>query len=272
MLSASLALLLPNAAGFCPGTVMARPVIHARVEAPVACRLGGDMTRRDFVAVAASFALLPVQQAFAESTLVTRQQSYTRYVPRVERGRDYWAGGLRKQVANSDWKTISESLEKKVCTSAAAAAASAPASVLCIHCCNTTSTSPVHGFASSKVDQPARLFFIATSPADVPLRPWHFQGSIDRIFGPMELWSSSFSGKTITAKTLAMNDAIDDLREAASDLRSAALGKEGGGACLLDYIYLYMYTVLSYTLTMCARRPPICARRPWARRVAVRAC
>ena len=45
----------------------------------------------------------------------------------------------------------------------------------------------------------------------------------------MELWSSSFSGKTITAKTLAMNEAIDDLRDAVLDLKSAALGKEAGG-------------------------------------------
>ena len=33
---------------------------------------------------------------FAESTLITRQQAYTRYVPRIERGRDYWATGLKK--------------------------------------------------------------------------------------------------------------------------------------------------------------------------------
>jgi hypothetical protein len=45
----------------------------------------------------------------------------------------------------------------------------------------------------------------------------------------MELWSSSFSGKTIAAKTLAMNAAIDELREAAADLRVAAEGKESGG-------------------------------------------
>ena len=39
------------------------------------------------------------------------------------------------------------------------------------------------------------------------------KGSIDRIFGPMELWASSWSGKTITDKTLDMNKAIDQLRE-----------------------------------------------------------
>lgn len=39
------------------------------------------------------------------------------------------------------------------------------------------------------------------------------KGPIDRLFGPLELWSSSFSSKTISPKTLAMNDAIDELRE-----------------------------------------------------------
>jgi hypothetical protein len=50
----------------------------------------------------------------------------------------------------------------------------------------------------------------------------------------MELWSSSFSGKTITPKTLAMNAAIDELREAAADLRTAYLGKESGGEVQSD--------------------------------------
>jgi len=104
---------------------------------------------------------------YAEATLVTRQQAYTRYVPRVERGRDYWAGGLRKLVATSDWKSISEALEPK--------------------------------------------------------------GSIDRIFGPCELWASSFSSKTISDKTIAMNIAIDELRESARALKIAADGKESGG-------------------------------------------
>lgn len=50
----------------------------------------------------------------------------------------------------------------------------------------------------------------------------------------MELWSSSFSGKTITSKTLAMNAAIDELREAAADLRTASEGKESGGELKSD--------------------------------------
>ena len=32
---------------------------------------------------------------------------------RVERGRDYWAGGLRKQVSSGDWAAIQAALEKK---------------------------------------------------------------------------------------------------------------------------------------------------------------
>jgi len=165
MLYVSLALLLPGSAAFSAPGLVGKPV---EPRASVSCRFDQPLSRRDFGALSASAGLLLLSQpALAESTLVTRQQSYTRYVPRVERGRDYWANGLRKQIDNSDWKGILAAIEKK--------------------------------------------------------------GTIDRIFGPMELWSSSFSGKTITAKTLAMNEAIDDLRDAVLDLKSAALGKEAGG-------------------------------------------
>mmetsp|Transcript_47313 Transcript_47313/g.148737 ORF Transcript_47313/g.148737 Transcript_47313/m.148737 type:complete len:126 (-) Transcript_47313:792-1169(-) len=81
-----------------------------------ACLASDDLSlsRREIVVAAAGLsALLPAAQARAESTLVTRQQAYTRYVPRVERGRDYWAGGLRKQVSSGDWAAIQAALEKK---------------------------------------------------------------------------------------------------------------------------------------------------------------
>ncbi|KAL1510466.1 hypothetical protein AB1Y20_006772 [Prymnesium parvum] len=104
---------------------------------------------------------------WAETSLATRQQAYSRYVPRVERGRDYWQNGLRKLVATQNWKEISAALEKK--------------------------------------------------------------GSIDRMFGPMELWASSWSSKTISDKTIAMNGALDELREACRGLKVASEGKEGGG-------------------------------------------
>ena len=58
------------------------------------------------------------------------------------------------------------------------------------------------------------------------------KGSIDRIFGPMQLWASSFSGKTISEKTLAMNNAIDELKSAVNTLEIAARGTEGGGGFL----------------------------------------
>jgi len=129
------------------------------------------VSRRDAVLVGASgvfaaVAALP-SPAFAESTLTTRQQAYTRYVPRIERGRDYWDTGLKKLIVNGDWTAISAACEKK--------------------------------------------------------------GSIDRIFGPMELFASSWSSKTISDKTLAMNVAIDELREAARGLKIASEGKEKSG-------------------------------------------
>ena len=135
--------------------------------------LSADVSRRNLVGAlvggAGALAALEAMPApaFAESTLATRQQSYTRYVPRIERGRDYWQNGLRKLVATQNWKEINVALEKK--------------------------------------------------------------GSIDRIFGPMELWASSWSSKTISDKTLAMNVALDELREACRALKIAADGKESGG-------------------------------------------
>ena len=123
-------------------------------------------------AAAAVTALGPVPAAFAESTLVTRQQAYTRYVPRIERGRDFWSGGLRKAIGNQDWAFITRELE------------------------------PV---GKNK------------------------GGAISKTFGPMRLWASSWSSKTVSDKTVAMNEAVDELQEAAKSLQIAAAGKEGGG-------------------------------------------
>ena len=131
----------------------------------------GTLRRLEHVAAAAGLsALLPAAQARAESTLVTRQQAYSRYVPRIERGRDYWSTAVKKAVASSDWTTLNKAIEKK--------------------------------------------------------------GSIDRIFGPMQLWASSFSGKSISEKTIAMNAAVDELRESVSFLTIATVGTEKGGGFL----------------------------------------
>lgn len=130
------------------------------------------VSRREIVSTGAALAILAVAPglASAESTLVTRQQAYTRYVPRLERGRDYWATGFKKIIAAGKWEEIITALDKK--------------------------------------------------------------GSADRIFGPMELYASSFSGKTIADKTLQMNVAIEELRESKSELLRAAIGNEGGGGFL----------------------------------------
>ena len=96
------------------------PLLASRAAAPAATRAcvpvasttdaAPTLGRRALLSTAAAAALLP-GAAFAESTLVTRQGAYTRYVPRIERGRDFWAGGLRKMIANSDWKSIQVALE-----------------------------------------------------------------------------------------------------------------------------------------------------------------
>eukprot|EP00966_Prymnesium_polylepis_P077365 1792080-Prymnesium_polylepis.1 len=138
---------------------------------PAVGALSAGVSRRELVGALvggagalAALEALPAP-AFAESTLATRQQAYARYVPRIERGRDYWQDGLSKLIKTQNWKDISVALEKK--------------------------------------------------------------GSIDRMFGPMELWASSWSSKTISDKTLAMNIALDELREACRGLKLAADGKEG---------------------------------------------
>merc|ERR1711967_12287 len=46
-------------------------------------------------------------------------------------------------------------------------------------------------------------------------------GSADRIFGPMELYASSFPGKTIA-----------ELRDAKTEILKAAIGQEAGGGFL----------------------------------------
>lgn len=131
-----------------------RAVVTQPRAASVTCaQPSSPLSRRAVVASAA--AVLPAlfaQSAVAEQTLVTRQQAYSRYVPRIERGRDYWSTAVKKAVASSDWTTLNKAIEKK--------------------------------------------------------------GSIDRIFGPMQLWASSFSGKSISEKTIAMNAAVDELRDA----------------------------------------------------------
>jgi len=128
-------------------------------------------------AVAASAALASgPAPALAEATLVTRQQAYTRYVPRVERARDYWGTVLRKQIGASDWAAINKALE--------------------------------------------------------PIGKKGKGGSIMQAFGPMRLYASSFSSKTIADKTTAMNAALDELEDAVKALTLAADGREKDGGLL----------------------------------------
>ena len=156
-----------------PPVAMNRPTrTCVRMPAPIASA-NDDMSsfsRRQVLSTAAAAALTSASTlpAFAESTLVTRQQAYTRYVPRIERGRDFWAGGLRKYIQNGDWASIKQALEPVTKTKG---------------------------------------------------------GAIAKVFGPLKLWASSFSGKTVSDKTLAMNIAIDELAEAAASLEVAANGK-----------------------------------------------
>ncbi len=149
-----------------------RPCVRASSPLSMGCDDATLLSRRSLLSTAAAAvaatAAAPALPSFAESTLVTRQQAYTRYVPRIERGRDFWAGGLRKYIASGDWAAIQRELE--------------------------------------------------------PLGK-NKGGAIPKFFGPMRLWASSFSGKTISDKTLAMEEAVDELAEAATSLQIAADGK-----------------------------------------------
>ena len=92
-----------------------RAVLTQPRAASVTCAQPSEpLSRRAVVASAA--AALPAffaQSAVAEKTLVTRQQAYSRYVPRIERGRDYWSTAVKKAVASSDWTTLNKAIEKK---------------------------------------------------------------------------------------------------------------------------------------------------------------
>jgi len=157
-----------------PPPVLSRAAVRGTCTPPAlasAPAMDAMLGRRALLSATAVAALgaLPAA-APAESTLVTRQQAYTRYVPRIERGRDYWANKLRKDIANSDWKSIEKELEDV-----------------------------------GKKDK---------------------GGAIKKVLGPMGLWSSSWSSKTISDKTIAMNAAIDELSESVASLEIAVLGKE----------------------------------------------
>ena len=105
-----LSLLTAGLAFVEPPLLATRAALPARTLAPVASASDATIGRRALLSTAAAAVLVP-GAAFAESTLVTRQGAYTRYVPRIERGRDFWAGGLRKMVASQDWKSIQRELE-----------------------------------------------------------------------------------------------------------------------------------------------------------------
>lgn len=134
------------------------------------------MGRRALLSSAAAAALVALPAAApAESTLVTRQASYTRYVPRIERGRDFWQTKLRKDIAAGDWKSIKKELE------------------------------PV-----GKKDK---------------------GGAMKKVLGPMGLWSSSWSSKVISDKTIAMNAAIDELAEVGDASTSCAAMPRAQATC-----------------------------------------
>ena len=157
----------------CSSVALLTPPLAIRTGVPASLDAAPVVGRRSVlasgVAAAAALAAAPLA-SHAESTLVTRQAAYTRYVPRIERGRDFWAGGLRKMVSNSDWKSIEKELE--------------------------------------------------------PIGKKDKGGTIIKAFSPMRLWSSSWSGKVISDKTLAMNAAIDELEEAVASLQIAAAGQD----------------------------------------------
>ena len=108
-IAASLSLTLLTPPPVAPG--------RAGASMPTASAAASGLDRRALLSSAAAAAaglaaigpLAP--PAWAESTLVTRQQAYTRYVPRIERGRDFWAGGLRKMISTQDWAGIARELE-----------------------------------------------------------------------------------------------------------------------------------------------------------------
>ena len=138
---------------------LVEPPLLSRVQsASAVCSPAVPAVGRRAVLTGAAAAVLTGLPAasHAESTLVTRQQAYTRYVPRIERARDFWATKLRKDIAAGNWPAIEKELE--------------------------------------------------------PLGKKDKGGAIIKAFGPMNLWAGSFSSKTISEKTVAMDAAVDELQ------------------------------------------------------------
>merc|ERR1719231_732935 len=106
----ALAFLLQSTA-LAPAPLVGRPAVITPRGSVIADARASS--RRELISSFVGAGVLSALPAatFAESTLVTRQAAYSRYVPRIERGRDYWAGGVRKAIANQDWNTILADLD-----------------------------------------------------------------------------------------------------------------------------------------------------------------
>jgi len=98
--------------GFGLGQAMSKALLQ-----PSANRLSThqdlQLSRSQFLGAAAATALAaatPVLPAFADSTSATRARAADRYVPRIERGRDFWGGGVKNYIKQGNWQALQAEL------------------------------------------------------------------------------------------------------------------------------------------------------------------
>lgn len=126
----------------------------------------------------------------------TLEQSYDRYVPRIEAGGKFYANDLRRAVEKADWAAIKE------------ATAEPPKR-------SKEDKSKIDGGVSERASKAGGF-------------------SAARVLTAAELWAAAFSDNSISNKTKKMKDQVAILKEVVSEMSSVArvaLGEEktGGG-------------------------------------------
>jgi len=70
-----------------------------------------QLSRAQVLGGLAAAAAMPILPVFADATPATMREAYTRYVPRIERGRDFWGDRLKGLIDAKKWDIIKRELE-----------------------------------------------------------------------------------------------------------------------------------------------------------------
>lgn len=70
-----------------------------------------QLSRAQVLGGLAAAAAIPILPAFADASPATQREAYQRYVPRIERGRDFWGDRLKGLIDAKKWDIIKRELE-----------------------------------------------------------------------------------------------------------------------------------------------------------------